>query len=86
MPVHVGTEEECLTFGDLERGQKFIAKPLPGDNSGHGGYAGVHYIFMKTESMPYPDQGISRPPANTVDLKRGYLSHTPDSMLVIPVE
>ena len=39
---------ETLTFGELKIGQKFISLPLPGDNSGHGGFLGAHHIFTKT--------------------------------------
>lgn len=85
MPKKVGTDEECLTFEDLTVGQKFISKPLAGDNAGHGGYAGVHYIMMKIEPMPYAAK-FPQPPANTVILHRGLLSHSPNGMLVIPVE
>lgn len=38
---------EPLTFGDLNQGDKFIPLPLPGDNSGHGGFMGSHYMFVK---------------------------------------
>src|SRR3989344_4474225 len=42
---------EPLTFGELKVGQKFIALPLPGDNHGHGGFKGAHYIFTKTHEV-----------------------------------
>lgn len=45
MPV---TCFETMTFGELKVGQKFIWLPEPGDNSGHGGLRGKHYIFTKT--------------------------------------
>ena len=38
---------ETLQFKDLKPGEKFIAFPFPGDNSGHGGFNGEHYIFKK---------------------------------------
>lgn len=40
---------EYLTFGELEAGQKFICLPEPGDNNGHGGLKGAHFIFTKTD-------------------------------------
>ena len=40
-------ENETLTFGELPIGQKFIVLPQPGDNNGHGGLKGIHYIFKK---------------------------------------
>ncbi len=85
MPKYIGTTRECLTFGDLKVGQKFICKPLPGDNTGHGGYAGIHFIQVKTEPMKY-NSTHPRPPANTLVLKFGTLSHSPNGMIVIPIE
>ncbi|TSC51934.1 MAG: hypothetical protein LiPW41_701 [Parcubacteria group bacterium LiPW_41] len=40
---------EKLTFGDLKTGDIFVSFPTPGDNSGHGGYLGEHYSFVKIE-------------------------------------
>jgi len=40
---------EKLTFGDLKTGDVFVGFPTPGDNSGHGGYLGEHYSFVKIE-------------------------------------
>ena len=37
-----------MTFAELEIGAKFICMPLAGDDHGHGGYRGEHYIFVKT--------------------------------------
>jgi hypothetical protein len=42
------TPKEKLKFGALKRGEHFICWPLPGDNSGHGGYLGAHRLFVKT--------------------------------------
>ena len=39
-----------LTFGELKLGDKFIAFPLPGDDSGHGGYKGGHVLFYKWDN------------------------------------
>jgi len=36
-----------LTYGELERGDKFIYFPLDGDDSGHGGFRGGSNVFMK---------------------------------------
>jgi len=35
------------TFKDLNVGEKFLAFPIPGDNSGHGGFLGAQWIFKK---------------------------------------
>ncbi|MDA2935972.1 hypothetical protein MYX06_02035 [Patescibacteria group bacterium AH-259-L05] len=45
-------ESEALQFKDLKVGDKFIAMPLPGDDSGHGGFKGEFPIFKKIEVTP----------------------------------
>jgi len=35
------------TFGELNGGDMFIEFPIDGDNHGHGGHRGIHYIFIK---------------------------------------
>lgn len=40
--------EQKLEFGQLEIGDCFIYWPVPGDNSGHGGYLRGSYLFTKT--------------------------------------
>lgn len=45
---------EPLTLEDLERGDKFILMPFPGDNSGHGGLLNGSYLFIKTEKICHP--------------------------------
>ena len=45
------THFESLTFADLNAGDEFIGMPVPGDNEGHGGFKGVHYIFVKIEEV-----------------------------------
>lgn len=69
-----------LTFCDLKPGDHFIGFPLPGDDSGHGGYLGAHRLFAKTrESAPsvYKDSGLA-----SAD---GAESVFPNSMPVIKV-
>jgi hypothetical protein len=39
---------EKATFASCKLGQHFICWPLPGDNSGHGGYLGEQRLFVKT--------------------------------------
>lgn len=72
---------EKLTFEDLKIGDRFIAFPLPGDNSGHGGYKGAHWIFMKIEIV-----GELSPRYRSVRLCTGSLLKMDDSMPVIKVE
>jgi hypothetical protein len=44
----VTPSQERLKFGALEHGEHFICWPLPGDDSGHGGYLGAQRLFVKT--------------------------------------
>ncbi len=37
-----------LKFCELKRGDKFILFPVDGDDDGHGGYRGSHFLFVKT--------------------------------------
>jgi len=66
--------DEKLTFGELEVNDKFIAFPTPGDDDGHGGYKGVHFIFRKVSDY------------ESVKEKYGTLSFMPKTMAVIKVE
>lgn len=80
---------EPLTFGELKIGQKFICLPLPGDNSGHGGFRGAHYIFTKThkvvtEAAPGLPYGISH--GRAMNDHGNISSDCPHSMFVILVE
>lgn len=84
--------DECfepLTFGELKVGQKFVGFPLPGDNSGHGGFRGAHYIYTKThevvtEAAPGLSYGI--PNGRAVNDRRQIPSDFPHSIFVILVE
>lgn len=42
---------ETLSFGELKVGERFISMPLPGDNSGHGGFRGSSWLFKKTDDV-----------------------------------
>ncbi|KKR45840.1 MAG: hypothetical protein UU22_C0023G0004 [Parcubacteria group bacterium GW2011_GWA2_40_8] len=77
---------EKLTFGDLKIGDTFIAFPLPGDNSGHGGYKGAHWIFMKLATVTQSVAVMASVDRNSIRLLDGVLSNMPDSMPVIKVE
>ena len=83
-----------LTFGDLKVGDKFIAFPSDGDNSGHGGYLGSHNVFMKISpcyeksTFEIFKLKIINQPAlqmNSMNVDRGILSHSPNNMFLIKV-
>ena len=40
---------DTLTFEDILVGERFIVFPTAGDDAGHGGYKGVHWLFVKTD-------------------------------------
>lgn len=83
---------EPLTFGELETGKKFICLPIPGDNSGHGGFKGTHWIFLKTEgNVKETSSGIAysndNPHGKAFNMRLpDNESHFPHAMLVIRVE
>jgi hypothetical protein len=65
-----------LTFGELDDRDYFIAFPIDGDNSGHGGYKIAHNLFQKfSDDTEY----------NAARISRGSKSIMPDSMQVIKV-
>jgi len=70
--------DEQLTFGELNEGDRFIAFPIPGDNQGHGGFKGIHYVFMKVQG-PFGGD-------NSVKLSTGVLSRMSALMPVILVQ
>jgi len=72
---NVDTEAK-LTFGELKVGDRFIAFPLPGDNKGHGGYKGIHYICQKKQKLIL---------LNYVTLCSGVEGHMPENAPVIKV-
>lgn len=69
---YVGNTYTTLSFGDLRIGDHFIAMPLPGDNSGHGGFLGAHNLLVKIGGDSYATG-------------RGVASTVPRSMRVIKV-
>ncbi len=85
-------EFEALTFGDLKVGESFIGFPLPGDNSGHGGFKGTSRIFLKTTEkveeakpgMPYSKE-VPHGGATTIN-KKSEEDHFPHSMVVLRVK
>jgi hypothetical protein len=84
-------EFEPLRFGEIKVGESFIGFPLPGDNSGHGGFRGTNFLFIKTTEkvkevkpgMPYSKEV---PHGGATKINRNHEHHFPDSMLVIKVE
>jgi hypothetical protein len=75
---------EALTFGDLKIGDKYISLPVPGDNHGHGGFKGAHYIHEKIKSVKA--KIIPSLPNNSICLENRIFSHMPDGLLIIKVE
>jgi len=74
---------EPLAFSELSIGDRFVALPFPGDNSGHGGFKQIHYVFMKTEKV-YNYWG--RDCGNAVSVKNGRFRNISDKLLVIKVQ
>ena len=80
---------KTLTFGELKDNQKFIFLPQPGDNNGHGGLKGAHYMFTKTHqnvletenNLPY-----AIPHGRAIKNCDNTVSDFPNSMPVILVE
>jgi hypothetical protein len=80
---------ETLTFGELKVDQKFISLPEPGDNSGHGGLKGAHYIFIKTrQRVTETESGLpySTSHGKAANIQRGISNDFPDSMFVILIK
>lgn len=94
IPVIVELEQtgKKLTFGDLEKGDKFICFPTDGDNSGHGGYLGSQNVYIKIDpcykisTYKIFKTGITKQPAlemNSVCTVNGALANTSTTMNVI---
>ena len=77
--------DDYTTFGELEISQKFITMPIPGDNNGHGGFKGIHYIFEKVTKL-VKDNNYSTPHGRAVNRKTGAVSDLPHSLPIIIVE
>jgi len=74
-------ENDKLTVGDLSVGDKFIVFPEPGDNEGHGGYKGTHWIFQKVVAIKGKNAVRLTPPPPGVE----NWASLPDTMPVIKV-
>lgn len=80
---------ETLTFGELQVGQRFISLPIPGDNHGHGGFKGPHFVFTKTKDVvteAAPGMPYSIPHGVAMNDHRGITSDLPHSMPVVLLE
>jgi len=51
---------EKLTFAELNEDDKFISFPMPGDNSGHGGFLGSHWLFKKMKPYATGENAIRK--------------------------
>ena len=81
--VAQNTQSTPLTFGELGLGKTFICFPSDGDDSGHGGFRGAHYVFIKFDE----DKSVSSqtPPDNALRMRDGVPSHIPKGMQVLEV-
>ena len=71
-----------LKFGDLPVGAKFISFPVPGDDSGHGGYRQGSYLFKKVDTdVP----GYANPTGRALRAKDGVPCTMHHSMPVLLV-
>lgn len=58
-----------LTFDELDHGEHFICWPIPGDNSGHGGYLGAQRVFVKTGKLTASDgRGVESSMSASMDM------------------
>lgn len=74
-------KKEVLTFADLKKGDKFIALPVAGDDSGHGGLKGSHVLFYKWPCA----ESFSKSGYCGKNYSNGTFSTIPDSMSVIKI-
>ena len=80
---------ETLTFGEIKVGERFIVFPIPGDNSGHGGFLGAHHIFIKIQpSVTKTESGLPYgiPHGRAMCISRLTQDDLPHSMSVILLE
>ena len=73
---------KILTFGDLNVGDRYVSLPVPGDNGGHGGFRGTHYLFEKIEIVKNKFD-ISE---DAKRLEDEILSFHPDNLPVVKVK
>lgn len=71
-----------ITFAELGVAAWFIAFPVDGDDSGHGGFRRPQRVFEKTTAT-FSADGI--PVANAVAIGTGRESHMPPTMPVLQV-
>ncbi len=75
-----GPQSQPLTFEELDPGNRFIAFPRDGDDSGHGGYRSGQRLFEKLAE----DDGNALEP-NAVAVNTETKSHMPASMPVLRI-
>jgi hypothetical protein len=80
------TQSKPLTFRELEIGQKFIAFPTDGDDSGHGGFQRPSYLFIKVDEVLPALHTEEDLPDNAMRLNNGGHSRMPDEMGVLPID
>ena len=76
-------DHKKLQFGDLQVGDCFIGFPLPGDNSGHGGYLASSNVFRKLE-MKSSGENVPSESGSAMH-PSGITSHFPYTMPVLRV-
>ncbi|MEY4744799.1 MAG: hypothetical protein RL272_744 [Candidatus Parcubacteria bacterium] len=72
-----------LTFGELAVGEHFVAFPLDGDDSGHGGFRRGHNLFRKISMEDRT--GPADLAQNAQATGSGTRSHMPPGMKVLKV-
>lgn len=77
------TARDCepLVFEDLQKGDKFIFLPTPGDNGGHGGLLSSSFLLLKTEKICHPEF-----PTNCIRLCDGTSLFARNNEFVLKVE
>lgn len=71
-----------LTFYELRVGAWFIAFPIDGDDSGHGGFRRPTRVFEKTSNIDFSDR---MPVDNAISIGTGRESHMTATMPVLQV-
>ena len=80
---HASSRSKPLTFGELAVGETFIGFPVDGDDQGHGGFRGIHYIYTKIK----PNKKQKPLADNAIRTGGTYVaSNFPDTMQVLKIE
>ncbi len=78
-PLCKPTQSKPLTFKELSIGDHFIAFPLDGDDSGHGGFRGASRVCKKLS------EDIGPLKDNDIAIGTGITSHSPAKMKILRV-